>query len=121
VSSFFKAAKKVFQPANVEEPTPYTHERGAKRKKSDRIGYLTAEELDAPLKAVRSGGRVRDIAIFELAAGRGPRRGEVGLILMEHLRLNVKRVTLAVFRLILSRNPFVSMLCRRVEGWSKSL
>src|SRR3954447_9605437 len=74
-------------------PAPsVTHRaRRGKKKKSDRIGYLTAEELDALMRAVRAGGSVRDVAIFELAVGRGLRRGEVGLILMEHLRLNVKR------------------------------
>jgi integrase len=65
--------------------------RRAKKKISDRISYMTADELGAFMRAVRDGGCARDIAIFELAAGRGLRRSEVGLLLIDHLRLNVKR------------------------------
>jgi type 1 fimbriae regulatory protein FimB len=88
--SFLRQAGATF-PGQGVAASPTQRARGAKKKKSDRIAYLTAEELEALLRAVRAGGRARDVAIFELAAGRGLRRGEVGLIMMEHLRLNVKR------------------------------
>jgi integrase len=78
--------------APVRPPKTRSHAHPArKEKKPTRISYLTSEELTALHKAVRARGRLRDVAIFEVAAGRGLRRSEVGLLLMEHLRLQFKK------------------------------
>ena len=47
-------------------------------------------EEHALLRAVVRSGNLRDIALFELALGRRLRRGEVGLVKMEHLNLDTK-------------------------------
>jgi integrase len=74
-------------------PKPRSHAPSPrKEKKSDRISYLTAEELEALLRAVRAGGDGLAMSRSSRWQRAGAwRRGEVGLLLTEHLRLPVKR------------------------------
>lgn len=64
----------------------------------DPVSYLDESETAALFRAVTAGGSARDLAIFELAYGRGLRASEVGLLRREDLRNDVSGWRLAVRR-----------------------
>lgn len=63
-----------------------------RRRAKGTIQYLTDEELARLFAAIRAGGSVRDLAIWELAYHRGLRASEVGLIELRHLRPDLRRL-----------------------------
>lgn len=65
--------------------------RRTKRRRS-QIQYLTEEELARLFAAIRAGGSVRDLALFEIAYHRGQRASEVALVEMRHIRPDLRRV-----------------------------
>ncbi len=80
--------------------------------------YLTKRESKNLRSAVRSGGNKRDIAIFELLLGYGPRASEVGLLSLDHL--NLEEGTIQPPRLKGGRTniwPLFTDVRRALEEW----
>lgn len=63
-----------------------------KKSKSTLPKYLTTEELERLFAAIRRHGDARNLALFEVAYHRGLRTSEVGLLTMEHLHLDHRRL-----------------------------
>jgi integrase len=78
-----------------ENPAP----KKKRARQQDAVSYLNDLELAALMRAVVAGGSARDVAIFELAYGRGLRASEVGKLKRDDVRSDSSGWRLAVPRL----------------------
>ncbi|TAL08378.1 MAG: hypothetical protein EPO02_12915 [Nitrospirae bacterium] len=77
-------------------------EKNRKRRSGEEaatVSYLNDLEVASLMRAVAAGGSVRDVAIFELAFGRGLRASEVGRLKREDVRSDPSGWRMAVPRL----------------------
>ena len=79
--------------ARLGQPAPIVPPRSRGRRKNLAIKYLTEPEEIALFRAIKAGGSARDLAMFELAYHRGLRASELGLLEFQHLRSDLKRMT----------------------------
>jgi len=80
--------------------------------------YLKQAEASGLKRAVQRGGKTRDIALFELLLGYGPRASEVGMLKLSDLDLDENTITMPRLKNgRVSVWPLFANVKKPLQGW----